>query len=405
MTRKDIELLFKSESYNEAMELLRKELQDDSENAEWFYYLFLAENGDYANINLNDIECEFNFNRALDLANTRLRDSFNAEYNFYKAVDPTLRKYFSYASRDNIDKFEFLLNSHGYYATALIHDGSNTKDFFSNLDYLVTSRVKPEIIDLNLLAINILYLATNNNKVLDSYNVLKERAEEIGTTLSKTKLADSLYELKEYMQALKNNKRITSEDKEEEAKRKKLEELAKSLELESNRIAMEKANLNQRQEEAKIAEDALKNRYDELKEKENSIKSQEQGMNAYYNNNSNNIRFDTTNTTNTKVAYFKYLGMPLKGICITNFVFMFIFCICRMATFVSNVNGIFFQGGCTILFIFALIHMIFAIIGMTRSTRRENGSIPALVFSIVSITFYAIIEYIILLYNVGTSYY
>ena len=402
MTRKDIELLFKSESYNEAMELLRKELQDDTENAEWYYYLFLAENGDYANINLNDIACEFNLNRALDLANTRLRDSFNAEYNFYKAVDPTLRKYFAYASRDNIDKFEFLLNSYGYYATALIHDESSTKDFFSNLDYLVTSRVKPEIIDLNLLAINILYLATNNNKVLDSYNVLKERAEEIGTTLSKTKLAGSLYELKEYMQALKNNKRITSEDKEEEAKRKQLEELAKALELESNRIAIEKANLNQRQEETKIQEDALKNRYDELKEKENSIKRQEQ--NAYYNN-SKNTKFDTTNTTNTKVAYFKYLGMPLKSICITNFVFMFIFCICRMATFVSNVNGVFFQGVCALLFILALIHMIFAIIGMTRRTRRENGSIPALVFSIVSITFYAVFEYIILLYNVGTSSY
>jgi hypothetical protein len=39
MTRGDIELLFKNESYDEVMKLLRKELQDDSENAEWFYYL------------------------------------------------------------------------------------------------------------------------------------------------------------------------------------------------------------------------------------------------------------------------------------------------------------------------------------------------------------------------------
>ena len=236
MTRKDIELLFKSESYNEAMELLRKELQDDNENAEWFYFLFLAENKDYANINFNDTICEFDFNRALDLANTRLRDSFNAEYNFYKAVDPTLRKYFAYASRDNIDKFEFLLNSHGYYATALIHDESSAKDFFSNLDYLVTSRVKPEIIDLNLLAINILYLATNNNKVLESFNVLQERAEEIGTVLANVRLANNISEIKVGINVIKENKGSYIEKKE---RIKKLEDLAKILEKEFERIEQE----------------------------------------------------------------------------------------------------------------------------------------------------------------------
>ena len=35
MTRDDIKLLFQSESYDEAMRLLRKELQEDSENAEY----------------------------------------------------------------------------------------------------------------------------------------------------------------------------------------------------------------------------------------------------------------------------------------------------------------------------------------------------------------------------------
>jgi hypothetical protein len=29
--------MLENESYDEAMKLLRKELQDDSENAEWFY--------------------------------------------------------------------------------------------------------------------------------------------------------------------------------------------------------------------------------------------------------------------------------------------------------------------------------------------------------------------------------
>jgi hypothetical protein len=64
-----------------------------------------------------------------------------------------------------MDKFEQLLDSDGYKSTKLIHDESSTKNFLSNLDYLVTSRIKPEIIDSNLLAINILYLATNNKQI------------------------------------------------------------------------------------------------------------------------------------------------------------------------------------------------------------------------------------------------
>ena len=398
MTRKDIELLFKSESYNEAMELLRKELQDDSENAEWFYYLFLAENGDYANINLNDIVCEFDFNRALDFANTRLKNSFTSEYNFYKAVDPTLRKYFAYASRGNVEKFEYLLNNYGYYPTALIHDGSSTKDFFSNLDYLVTSRVKPEIVDLNLLAINLLYLATNNNKVLESYNVLKERAEEIGTTLAKSSLANSLFEIKEYFQAIKNNKVVSSIDLEEEKKRKELEALAKSLEAESKRIDQEKAELNQKKEEAKSTEDSLNRRYEELNKREMEAEKKESPSpySAY--------RYEPQPTTKRKVGYFKYLGIPLKTIAILNFVFMLIACFAMVGYNITNVSFGVPNAICIILFILAFIHIPFAIIALTRPERTENGSIPALIFSIISMTTFLIFEFAIFIANTASNY-
>ena len=262
MTRDDIELLFQSESYDEAMRLLRKELQEDSENAEWYYYLFLAENRDYININFEDVVCEFDFNRALDLANARLRELFLAEYNFYKAVDSSLRKYFAYASRGNIDKFDELLDTYEYKTVELIHDSSSANDFYSNLDYLVTSRVKPEIVDLNILALNLLYLSTKNDKVLEIYELLKARANEIGTVLSNVPLANFLSEIKAYLDTIKDKKNTT---KENEKRIKKLEDLAKNLEKEFERIKQENEKFRN---EIDLLLNYLKEEVEEIKEED-----------------------------------------------------------------------------------------------------------------------------------------
>ena len=408
MTRKDIELLFQSESYDEAMRLLRKELQEDSENAEWYYYLFLAENGDYANINFEDVVCEFDFNRALDLANARLRELFLAEYNFYKAVDPALRKYFAYASRGNIDKFEALLNTYENRATKLIHDSTSKKDFYSNLDYLVTSRVKHEIVDLNILSLNLLYLSIQNKKVLEIYNVLKERAEEIGTTLANAPLANNLLEIKEYMNTIKANINIS---KEEERKRLELKVLAKSLEkkkdnlnkreeklLEAKALAksLEKENLNKREEKLLKAKALLNSKEYELKRQ----KEIEENKKAFFQQpevKENKPIQDTPikkEDSNEKPGYYKVGKIPLKYLSLIMLIISFCDFVATVNVYASGYEAS--DGG--ILGVYLLVFSIpvsFATWYAFKSQyKRVNGAYPSLIFDLLTILF-AIIALIV----------
>ena len=379
MTRKDIELLFKNESYTEAMELLRKALEDDSDNAEWVYYLFLAENGDYSNIDLSDIKCEFDFNRALRLANARLRESFQAEYNFYKAVDPALRKYFSYASRGNIEKFEQLLNSYGYKKTELIYDSSSTKDFYSNLDYLVTSRVKKEIVDLNLLALNLLYLATQDKKVLDTYNVLMERAEEIGTTLAGAKIASSLTLIKAYMDNIKKNKKVSIEDEE---KRKELEKLARCLEAESKRVAAEKENLNKKEEEIRKTNAILNSKQEEL-ERQKRI---EDAKRAFFHEEEKPKPtvtkapvYTTVTSTSSGPEYYKVYGISLKALAIINTITVIILMICAGITMGHGNKNYVTAILSVAVFVYTILLMRSTAKALKMPNKAENGAYPALI--------------------------
>ena len=76
MTKQEIEEYFQKELYEEAAKKLRNALQEDSSNAEWFYYLYLAENKDYANVDFDNVHNEMDLNRAMELSNKRLRMFF-----------------------------------------------------------------------------------------------------------------------------------------------------------------------------------------------------------------------------------------------------------------------------------------------------------------------------------------
>ena len=364
MTRKDIELLFQSESYDETMRLLRKELQEDSENAEWYYYLFLAENGDYANINFEDVVCEFDFNRALDLANARLRELFLAEYNFYKAVNPNLRKYFAYASRGNIDKFEELLDTYGNKATKLIHDSSNIEDFLSNLDYLVTFRVKHEIVDLNILALNLLYLATRNDRVYEIYKLLKARAKEIGTVLANIPLSNYLSEIKACLDTIKAKRSISIEMK------KSLEKPQQAKPLNSKEYELK------RQKEIEANKKAF---FQQPEVKENKpiqdtpIKKED---------------------SNEKTGYYKVGKIPLKYLSLIMLIISFCDFVATVNVYASGYEAS--DGGILggYLLVFSIPVSFATWYAFKSQYKRVNGAYPSLIFDLYTILF-AIIALIV----------
>ncbi len=170
MTREDIEALFKTEEYGKAIVAIKNELKKEPDDGEFIYLLFLAENGDYSNIDLNNIVNEVNFNRALDYSNRRLRNEFEAEYNFYRDSDPLFRKLFCYASRENKKKFLELFNK---------IDGATLPkeidDYIDNLDYVIASKTSNISYELNIMALNLLYIFTKEEKLIKEIKFLVKR--------------------------------------------------------------------------------------------------------------------------------------------------------------------------------------------------------------------------------------
>ena len=278
------------------------------------------------------------------------------------------------------------LNTYENRATKLIHDSSSKKDFYSNLDYLVTSRVKHEIVDLNILSLNLLYLSIQNKKVLEIYNVLKERAEEIGTTLANAPLANNLLEIKEYMNTIKANINIS---KEEEKKRLELEALAKSLEK-------EKEDLNKREEKLLEAKALLNSKEYELK-RQKEIEANKKAFFQQPEVKENKPIQDTPikkEDSNEKPGYYKVGKIPLKYLSLIMLIISFCDFVATVNVYASGYEAS--DGG--ILGVYLLVFSIpvsFATWYAFKSQyKRVNGAYPSLIFDLLTILF-AIIALIV----------
>ena len=195
MAKKSIEVLFQKEEYDKAITTIKQMLKEDTDNGELIYYLFLAENKDYANINLNNIVNEVNFNRALDLSNRRLRNEFEAEYNFFRDSDPSFRKMFCYARRENKDKvLELFERTNG--PVTLPND---LDAYLDNMDYIVTSRVTKKTLELNLLVVNLLFILTREKRLVSIMDEIRNILVEIDSRYKEFKGINDKVELADFI--------------------------------------------------------------------------------------------------------------------------------------------------------------------------------------------------------------
>ena len=190
MSREEILLLFKNEEYDKAVLEIKKALKEDSDNGELFYYLFLAENRDYSNMDINNILSEVNFNKALEYSNRRLKNEIEAEYNFFQACDENFRKLFCYALRGNKDGiFEIIDNIND----AKLPD--NIDEYLGDLDFIVNSRKERDSFDLTMMVVNLLYILTNENRLVQIYNDGMKNASMFDESYETIYLAKSREEL------------------------------------------------------------------------------------------------------------------------------------------------------------------------------------------------------------------
>ena len=438
MTKQEIEEYFQKELYEEAAKKLRNALQEDSSNAEWFYYLYLAENKDYANVDFDNVHNEMDLNRAMELSNKRLRMFFESEYSFYRALDPNLRKFFTYASRGNFTKFSECLDAYDFKPTKLICNSSNENDFYSNLDYLVTIRIKPEIVYLNILALNILYIVTKEKGVLDILNTLNEKAIEANMIESSldvfqskidlqvfyflTQYYDDLKQVSDFVDKISNQKlsKIIDERESELKTQKEKNEVYDFLHFilqddEWDRIK-ESIPFEVRREgflnnlewfihyipQYEVDEDEEIDEDEEMDEESNDAfepldgddleNDEKEDYIQGYSNNSNQeldsksysslMQDSGTRFEPVKEApkYMKVLGINIKKFSIWLFILMLVFFFVFVVVRASNYYNSFpFFVICEIIFLLSFFPFISAIVGRKREDRMTNGSGPALV--------------------------
>ncbi len=183
--------LFKSGKYSDAKKEIRKLLKTDLDNSELDYYLFLAENSDYANMDLNNIASEATFNKALENANRRFKNEYEAEYKFFRDCDDNFRKLFCYAIRGDRDSIYGLIDN---VKSATLPN--NIDEYFSNLDYLLNSRKDRESFELVMMIVNFLYLLTNDKRLVRIYEDGKKTAVMFNPSYMTFNLAENYENLK-----------------------------------------------------------------------------------------------------------------------------------------------------------------------------------------------------------------
>lgn len=98
--------------YNEEYDLLiqevDKEIEDNSFEASFYYYRFLAKNKDYSHMDFNNFIDKDDYNRAMELD---FMHTFETEFKFFKILNNEERKLFQYANHMNIAKFNEAIKS------------------------------------------------------------------------------------------------------------------------------------------------------------------------------------------------------------------------------------------------------------------------------------------------------
>ena len=102
----------KKHLYNEEYDLLiqevDKEIEDNSFEASFYYYRFLAKNKDYSHMDFNNFIDKDDYNRAMELD---FMHTFDTEFKFFKILNNEERKLFQYANHMNEAKFNEAIKS------------------------------------------------------------------------------------------------------------------------------------------------------------------------------------------------------------------------------------------------------------------------------------------------------
>jgi len=201
--KNDLRQLFFDEKYKEAEKAIRLRLDEKPDDPELLYSLFLANNGNYIDIDFDNVGYKKTFKKAVSLANKREKEKYESEYNLYKSFStmPYMRKMFRYAELDNYEAIKLIMESVDDSPIVLDADINRT-EFYSNLDYSVSSEIRAVSVDLNLVLVNLLYIKTNHEECIKIIENLSEMAAEFNSSLAPYVITTSIDELKSKLDSI-----------------------------------------------------------------------------------------------------------------------------------------------------------------------------------------------------------
>ena len=97
-----------SEEYDLLIQEVDKKIVENSFEASFYYYRFLAKNKDYSHMDFNNLIDKDDYNRAMELD---FMHTFDTEFKFFKILNNEERKLFQYALHMNIAKFNEAIKS------------------------------------------------------------------------------------------------------------------------------------------------------------------------------------------------------------------------------------------------------------------------------------------------------
>ena len=175
-----IKELFKTGDYSTAIVVIKKALGEQPMNSQLHYYLFLAENQDFINMDFDNILHYEHYQLAYNLADDKLKLEYKRVICFFKALSKGFRKLFGYAYRERSNLFVYALKNFNLEEEYLRLDELEEDEFNEYLKKVIELRNTKEDILMNLLSINLLYLSTKNEKLKTIHKELLDKALDFG---------------------------------------------------------------------------------------------------------------------------------------------------------------------------------------------------------------------------------
>ncbi|MCR5350631.1 MAG: hypothetical protein K6E20_06550 [Acholeplasmatales bacterium] len=284
---------------------VKKLLEEQNDNYELWYLLFLSSNHNYLNFNSYNASGEMFLNKAREFATVKEEALINSEYQLYsnisdlKGFDFIFRFYQFGKYDESLNKLNEVLDD------TKVH--LNVSKICDSLDLIFAKTDSLTAINMQVLIINALYIKTDAVQFLDMFNEkIKNPLYSTSSVLGIDQLCPSSYELKKHMTEAKvfNNKKEVMEEE--------IKALKKDLDEKEKNINEKNTTANQQ---------TFKNYpYNEFKNTNSNSRQSNVIYDSSRSNNSsnykNNYNYNTSNTVKAEDAtLYLVLGLLFSVFC------------------------------------------------------------------------------------------